>query len=257
MKIKKENKNKIAWIIIIIIVSLTTIVGTYQYIQKYLENKLQEYYKSKAEEFLQDKYNREFEIEFYEKGKETLDLGNAIGANCNCYCMETDIDEYRFKYYPEENKDIVGCVGVRVDPEGDPYTIKEVVDLEYKYRDERFFEPYKENTEDMETKKELLSKLKNILSSNYKFDIVSDARGIEISTELNLHDLVINDNGRYKKMLNEIKEISDSQERITIRISYKECTSQNEGKNDLINFKSGSTIDKIYEDEYLVKIWMM
>ena len=53
--------------------------------------------------------------------------------------------------------------------------------------------------------------------------------------------------------MNEIKEISDSQERITIRISYKECTSQNEGKNDLINFKSGSTIDKIYEDEYLVE----
>lgn len=255
MKTKKvnKNKNKIAWIIIIIILSLTAVIGTYQYIQKYLENKLQEYYESKAEEFLKDKYSREFEIEFYEKGKETLNLGKSIGANCNCYCLETDIDEYRFKYYPEENKDIVGCVGVRVDPEDDPYNIKEIVDLEYEYRDESFFEPYKENVKDMEIKEELLSELKNILSSNYRFDIVSDARGIEISTDLNLHDLIINDDGRYKKMLNEIKEISDSQERITIRISYKECTSQNEGKNDLINFKSGSTIDKIYEDEYLVE----
>ena len=152
MKTKKvnKNKNKIAWIIIIIILSLTAVIGTYQYIQKYLENKLQEYYESKAEEFLKDKYSREFEIEFYEKGKETLNLGKSIGANCNCYCLETDIDEYRFKYYPEENKDIVGCVGVRVDPEDDPYNIKEIVDLEYEYRDESFFEPYKENVKDME-----------------------------------------------------------------------------------------------------------
>lgn len=37
MKTKKvnKNKNKIAWIIIIIILSLTAVIGTYQYIQKY------------------------------------------------------------------------------------------------------------------------------------------------------------------------------------------------------------------------------
>ena len=249
-----KNKNKVAWIIIITLFSFLIIIATYQLIEKYLENKLQEYYKSEVEEFLQDKYNRSFNVEFYEKGKEILDVSNLIGFDCNCYCLETDIDEYRFKYYPEENKDIVGCIGVRVEPTDDPYNIKEIVDLEYGYAGMHFFDNYEINIKNMNQKEEIMTKFKDVLPKDYEYDYTSDARKIKINTKESLHDLIVKDtSGNYKSILEETEQIADSYEDIVVIINYKEINSPGDGMHSSMSFNDNLDINQVYIDEYFVE----
>lgn len=203
---KRQRNIRVLLVIFLIIV----IIVSYKIIEKKLEEKSEKEkiktYSILVEEFLNQKYNRQFEIEFYKKGygANYWDFSETF-FDCDFYCGHNEnIEEYIFKYYPKDNKDIIGCIGVRYNIEKEE---TETVELEHGYDKMYFFDEYTTNIMYHYKKREIKEMLNGILNSDYLMDLETNSRKIQIETDINLENMIDENPEACKRLLKDIMKV--------------------------------------------------
>jgi len=216
----KMSRETLIRVVVISVLIVFLIMGIYKSISKNLEEEqlkvekqelqieAEKTYKQRVSEYLEEKYDEEFEIELIEKGYKEKTYGS---GDLTLYTGKDDntTEEYLYSCSPNHNSDIKCLIKYWKKIEDDTYEI-----FEYLCTYEKALEFYNQ-------KMEIQQELKSYLGDEYTIDMFSRYDHIYPMSDSNLEEIIRNGANEYTNLYNNLSDLI-SDKNISIIIKYKD-----------------------------------